>query len=447
MESNEAQEHDPIFVLELDFSGTLIVDDRSQAVSGKVTVAWDGTIRVTFGPIPFLKESSWLLDLTEGKGRMARWVTLDASSDAMSLHTEHLTITSHTPRLAPGGDSTIDLGGEASTLMLRYVADPATSANCALRYRTIGMRGFSQQHAVTDFGEIFLAGLSKIDNYDDIAGRVIVKATQTTPLNEWVSHVDERLEHILRVVALADGKPLFWSIRELFHEKTCVRAEFYGPRHTGNPEDNVFHFLNLKPVLDLAVQKYTPELREKTGIGLAINLFLSHPPHLELRLITAMTALEHLVSVYHKHHSVQPPLDKETFSTLKKALFKTWDEAAATLSSDSGLSRRLARVRDRIGNLNQPTFKDRLWPMLRDYNVPLVGIEDRINPAIDARNDIVHTGLHDAPFEAFYLHVAVLRELLKRIFLTLLGYQGQYQSYLNGPEWLAFPPMDTKIVE
>ena len=67
--------------------------------------------------------------------------------------------------------------------------------------------------------------------------------------------------------------------------------------------------------------------------------------------------------------------------------------------------------------------------------------------SIDARNDIIHTGMHDAPFASFHLHVAVLRELLKRIFLALLKYTGNYQSYLNGPAWIVFPPTDTRVEE
>lgn len=447
MELDGENEQKPVFLLELTFSGKLLVEERAQDVTGTVLVAWDGAIRVRLDPLPLHSESFWLLDLMNDKGRMAQWTTLHGTHGDMKLYTAHLVITSHTPRLSAKGGSIIELSGDASALSISYTPEPPTSENCALRYRTIGMSGFGQQHAVTEVGEIFLAGQSKIENVDDIAGRVIVKATGAAPLHEWIDAADKTLEHILRIVSLADGKALFWSVRELFHQERCVRADFYGPRHTGRPEDNVFHFLNLGPVLKLAVEKYTPDLRESTGIELGIDLFLTHPAHLELRLITAMTALEHLVSIYNKRHPVQPPLDKQLFKLLKKALFEAYDTAAAVLPQNEELGRRVARVRDRIGNLNQPNFKDRLWPMLRDYGVPLVGIEDRINAAVDARNDIVHTGLHDAPFQAFYLHVAVLRELLKRIFLTLLGYEGQYQSYLNGPEWITFPPTDTKIVE
>lgn len=437
----------PPSLLELAFTGQLSDQANSQDVTGTFNIARDGTIGVTLTPIPFIESSSWLLGLMSDRGRTAKWMTLDATSEGKQLRTEYLIITSHTPNLRPEGGSTISLSGQASTLTITYAASPLTSEGCALRYRMIGMRGFGQQRASTDVGEIFLSGQPKIANHDDIAGRVIVKATESQAIDAWIAAADDALEHILKVVSLADGKPLSWSLRELFHNDRLVQITFYGARHTGSPQDNVFHFLDLWPVLTLAVNKYTPALRARTGIELAIDLFLLHPSHLELRLITAMTALEHLVSIHQKSNPVAPPLDDTTFKQLKRALKSAYDDTSRTLTPGDELKKRLARVRERIGNLNHVTFKDRLWPMLRDYGVPLVGIESRINDAIEARHDIVHTGMHAAPFESFYLHVAVLRELLKRIFLTLLCYEGQYQSYLNGPQWLAFPPTDTVIVE
>jgi len=74
--------------------------------------------------------------------------------------------------------------------------------------------------------------------------------------------------------------------------------------------------------------------------------------------------------------------------------------------------------------------------------LPLANIDLRqIKHAIDARNLVVHRGLFRSEKERrLHEYVVLLRELLKRIFLTLLGYKGQYFSLLNGPQWLRFPP-------
>ena len=83
--------------------------------------------------------------------------------------------------------------------------------------------------------------------------------------------------------------------------------------------------------------------------------------------------------------------------------------------------------------------------MLSAYGVPIAGLEDRIKAFIKARQDIIHTGEHDVEFKDFYIHVAVIREVLKRIILALLSYTGNYESFLNGQETVRFPPGDTAI--
>jgi len=79
--------------------------------------------------------------------------------------------------------------------------------------------------------------------------------------------------------------------------------------------------------------------------------------------------------------------------------------------------------------------------MLTTYKVPVIGLEKKIKKAIDARNRTVHEGLYRSDVRGeIYDHVMVLRELLKRIFLTLLQYSGTYQSSLDGMAWKNFPP-------
>jgi hypothetical protein len=158
-----------------------------------------------------------------------------------------------------------------------------------------------------------------------------------------------------------------------------------------------------------------------------------------------MTALEHLISVYTKHHSVPPPLPKPLFDEIRSALETAYDTATNELERDDKLDHAVRRVKERIANISDTTFNDRLFAMLRGYQIPLVGIQEQVTKAVKARHDIIHTGQHEAAFPEFYLHVAVLRELLKRIILTLLRYQGEYISFLNGPEFLEFPPTNVTV--
>jgi hypothetical protein len=156
-----------------------------------------------------------------------------------------------------------------------------------------------------------------------------------------------------------------------------------------------------------------------------------------------MTALEHLTRIYNKQTPVPPSVAPDAFATIiRPALEPAFDDAITNTTHDPERARIL---RNKIAGLNSTVLKQRLDTMLRDYNVRIAGLEKHIDKLVRARNDIIHKGTTDAAFPEFYLHVAVLREVLKRIILTLLKYQGQYISFLNGQEFLEFPPTPTTI--
>jgi hypothetical protein len=113
----------------------------------------------------------------------------------------------------------------------------------------------------------------------------------------------------------------------------------------------------------------------------------------------------------------------------------------STLSKEEKVQETLSQ---RLGMLNQRSLQTNLRTLLTRCAVPVLGIEKEIPSLIKLRNEIVHRG-HKAESglpQPLSYYTAVLRELLTRIFLSLLQYKGEYQSYLNGPEWKKFPPTE-----
>lgn len=100
-------------------------------------------------------------------------------------------------------------------------------------------------------------------------------------------------------------------------------------------------------------------------------------------------------------------------------------------------------AKNKVAEINRYPFKDNLRKFLKEYKVPLDGIDQNIEPAIDVRHKIVHRGIYISgeSTQSVNDHLAILRELLARIFLTLLKYSGEYQSFLNGLEWKKFLPL------
>lgn len=426
--------------------GTLSWPDHEVPVTGSITVTEDGTITIGTGKVPINKDTSWIFDKIPGRGRLASWARLRATTkDGLTIESDHVIMTGRNDRLGPNTSSFI-LHGQLSRLTVHHRPAPHAAANCLLVYHTVGMQGFGVQHATTRLGNIRMAGPAEIVDYDHLAGRIQITAQvhEARTIDEWTTEADDRIAQILLIISLAEGKLLEWSIRQsAMSDRTLFRTDFYGPKHTGTPRDGIGHFLNLQPILDLAATQYTEDLRRNTGIELAIRLLLAQSSHAELQLVTAMTALEHLASIYNKQTPVPPPLPHEAFKTIiRPALEAAFDDAVTNIAHDADGAR---IVRNKIAGINNTVLKQRLEAMLREYNVPVAGLEKHIDDAIRARNDIIHKGTTRAAFPEFYIHVAVLREVLKRIVLTLLKYKGQYISFLNGQEFLEFPPTETTV--
>lgn len=421
-------------------TGELRVTTHTITITADLAVDQHGNATLIAAPIVLTKAHGWLFTIVPSRARLATWSSFQGSDpNGVTISTDHLTIEGDSPSIDPNGSTTVTLRGSIERGTITHRALPATNDGCAVVYHTIGMRGYGAQSTTTSAGPLTLAGATDIDDYDSITGFLKITPPGSQALNDWLEQTDETARHTLKIISLAEGKLLHWSIRHTYDDHQLLQTQLNGAHHTDPPWDGIWHFLNLQPVLDLST-KYNDHLRATTGLELAIELYLIHPTYLELQLLAAMTALEHLVSSYSEHHAVPPPIETYPFKIIKRALQVAYDQATASMTTAG-----TERVRERIANLNHVTFKDKLWRLLATYDVPLDGISDRINPAIDVRHKIVHAGHYLGEFQELDLHVVVLRELLKRVFLTLLEFRGQYESWLNGPEWIAFPPTNITI--
>jgi hypothetical protein len=423
-------------------TGELRLGHQAVTITCRISVEEDGRVSLRTTPMPLATATAWLLEraTSHDQGFLPWWSLIASSREGDEVSSEHLTLYKHT--LAPleqGNTIALELQASRMTITSGSVTN---AADCNVTYHTIGMHGDGVQRATAPEGTINLAGAARPSNQEHLIGYLQISAhkDEQRPLTEWLDACDERAQHVLRIISLADGKNLVWSIRQTKKDEQIIATELYGRRHAGPGRGQIFSPFDLQPILDLAVTNYSPELREQTGIDTAISFFLITSPHIEVQLLIAMAAIEHLTSIHKAHHPVSTPLPCEVFAKVKEDLTRTYDLATASFTIDEKSAK---RVRDKIGTLNQTTFHDDLGSMLQQYKVPAGDLSDRVKRARQARNDIAHRGTCDLDFRAFYDHVRVLQELLTRIFLTLLEYEGKYQSFLDGPSWRRFPPTMT----
>lgn len=395
------------------------------------------------------EETAFLLKVASAKTRFAGWAKIDGvAKDGRRVYSEYVVLDSRTDRLGVSRPS-VSIAGHASRLSIEWLPVPKRNRGLRVSYVTVGMRGFGRQYLRSRVGDVSLVAPAKGDDYDRLAGRFDVIAVGTPrKTDHWIAKCDELAGQILAMVSLAEGRLTLWSIRNVIRSRDdrVLAMEFYGPKGTGRPHDGVGHYLHLQPWVDLA-PRYTSALRRRTGIDVALEWFLIHSAYHEFSLIAAMTALEHLVAKFTAaHRRTALAVHPKTFATIRRSIEPIFTKLSNSLRGSNVGARRKAieSVRSNMRSANRSSFANRLAEMLRAYDVPMGGFEADVRKAIAARNIVIHTGLlhsHEN-YRELYGHVVVLRELLKRIFLSLLGYTGQYFSMLNTWEQKPFPPVD-----
>ena len=100
----------------------------------------------------------------------------------------------------------------------------------------------------------------------------------------------------------------------------------------------------------------------------------------------------------------------------------------------------VTELKGRLGNLNMQSLQSSLRAMLQQYLVPLEGLDGLIRDLVNVRNDIIHRGLHEgsAYQKSLTMYLSAAEELVRRIFLALLDYNGNYQTYFAVAESVPF---------
>lgn len=427
--------------------GKLSWSGSSLEIEFKLSCGRDGGLTILPHPIPLSPQNRFLFDLSATRGRTAeKFVLSGLGPDREQIETKSAYLTHFTTRSNADG-SFIDL--EISTRHLEITwQHPQTSASgetIHLEYLVPGLRGFGSAEVEAPFGKVSVAGATKVEDYTELTGSITITAmlTPNSPEIIQLEQLDTRVRRLLDILSLADGRFMQWSIRRIVSEGQVRSAVLRGPIGSAEPKFPLFSFLHLQPVVKLAVEQYTEELCTATGVDVAMEWFLMHPEYAEARFLTGMTALEHLIYVFGKQHPQGGMLPRNIFKKklrprLRDALDSTFKDLPAEILSEGDT---LEVMSQQLGNLNRRTLRTNLEAFLKCYGVPISDIATEIPSLISLRNHVIHRGrqLEADDSQPLSYSIAVLRELLTRVFLSLLRYRGTYQSFLNGPEWKQFP--------
>jgi hypothetical protein len=208
--------------------------------------------------------------------------------------------------------------------------------------------------------------------------------------------------------------------------------------------------------LDLALRNHAQLLDEKLRIGEAIDWIVPWHVLAEIRLLAAITAFEGLLaghsstngglvpsSCFREH--IRPRLEAVLLDAeVRGAVSAALDTDIASTQVDEVLH----EIVTKLGGLNQRSLSRRLAEFMRHYDVPIDDLPISIVELLRTRNRVVHGGgnVGTTYEERTTGRAAMMREVLRRTLLAMLGYSGHFYSYLGETQWLTFGAPPTRRV-
>jgi len=393
-----------------------------------------GKVTLVFDPLPASSDTRFLYDIFHHPGPTLEPFQLEATHpDGARLSTRAAYIVS----ISSQPDHT-DLEATCYDLEVEFPSSPdQVPIENKVEYLVPGLKAFRVIEVNTPIGLFAVCGAK--DPADSGAPYGVISIDTAIDATEEQELIDDQVSRLLDVLSLANGQLLQWSMRKRFSGSRGVAVHFRTTSSISDQPFPLFPSLHLHPAIETALNNYTPELRQDTGLDVAIAWSLMISRYSEADFLAAMTALEHLIGVYSDKNSLGGIIEKGSFkSTIRPCVEEALRRAFASLGIPSGDDRE-TKMLGKLDDLNR-SLKVCTEAFLTDHGVPVDDLKAGIPQLVRLRNDIVHRG-QASPKNQPHLErrLAVLQELLARVFLTLLRYHGPYCSYLHGYQIKQFP--------
>lgn len=421
--------------------GTLSLEQNGErhqaAITFDVEVDQAGEIWLAIEEQSLTEENFWIQRVSLAPTPVVAALILEGrTAEGTILNSDSVHLTDARTTSTPSS-TTLQLSAKAQRLTAVATNEvDVSSQEYKAEYWVAGLRWFGSKQFSAAEGEIAIAGNTNPEDYSKVTGRVAIRSPlHGRSLDAWLSEIDAAVNRILDVVSFADGHFMRPAVRQVFSGDKFVKADFLGTNQGTPPYKPPLHWLNFSESLPPLIRAYTQDLVDRTGLNVAIEWHLMPHIYNEARFLAQMTAIEHLVDVFSKHSPDSTYIDRKIFnSTVAPAIVSALRQLldGPSLGSEVSSDAKEGMVKSLKG-INRRSLRSNLERMMRDYKVSLDGLEDLIKPLIDVRNDIIHRGLSCPENGTPILgqRVAEAEELVRRIILALLGFQGRYTSWLD----------------
>lgn len=428
------------------FSGSIQSNDSSVPINFCAKISERGEVEFNFEPIALTSETSFILkSMNAEQARLNCFSLSGKSEDGTEFITEDFHINS-APTSEKEGRTHLQLIGKCSkAVFTRTLLD--TILLPTLRIHMKGFQNFHQLVTTCDLGKIAMHGQSSILDADTMTGSITIQSKisiQSADLSAWRIEANKLLEHVHRVMSFASSTLLGLPVIE-FYSNNSLEVTVYSQGKQSSASMRVFHFLDQKNIFETAVKSFFNPPFVVKNLFFAVEWFAMNSSYSEVRLVNAMTVLENLIA---SNLSEEESLvrSKKEFEKVRKDIRRVLKETIKMWSDkDEERAAALKDINEKMPDLNRKTLLKKLNILIERWSVPMHGIkESDISAAKNARDLIVHQGYYDHNLEdELWTHVTIVREIVVRIILTVIGFKGRYISHVDGFHDEQFPPVIT----
>ena len=411
------------------FMGELVIDKQRVPISLTASAGPSGRLELDVEPISPSGTSSGVQALSRSFGKPGNSIDefgLECkTSDGKRLTSDsvHLTEYNH----SSDGLHIKLRTGEASLIMTAH----NTYDRPMLCFSLLGFECFSRVYIVTELGSVVARGATRTMATDNITGWIAAEGLDGSQPRIWRESAEHMLKHLCSVLGFTRGAPLPAPVSE-FYEGDTVEVTFH---ETGGGYASMMpplSHLDLRPIVEAAVNNIKAVDAHRDTFEIAVGWLLVPTTFDEVRFLAGMTALEGLASRL---------LEKKKMSILGSSASRKFAKRVRALvdeQRDFDDSTKDA-IKEKIPELNRRSFVQRIRCLLKQQEVARTSIDDAaLARLVSLRNLIVHQGA--APeCEDLWPSILIIREILVRIVLSMLQFDGTYWCYIGGRHMRRFP--------
>lgn len=419
------------------FSGALGI--QGECVEVRFTAGLDeaGLMLIEFERFPLDQRSAFISTHSYvGGTTFPKFILTGRSEDGTSFCCDNLILASLKSKTDFAVDERTTLAPEVGYSTATFNLSVDLVEVPILTWHLKGFESFRELRAACPLGFVKMAGVKDAKGLDAMTGELVVRAdAQPADLAAWRLKAEELCSHVRHIMSFAASTLFGGPVRE-FRNGTALSVDVFLNSGGGAPSFPVFSSLSLDAIFECAVKSYFEPPIDVKNLKFAIKWFCMKASYREATLITAMTVLENLID---SNLSEQDTLvlPEKTFEKLRRALSAEIKSQSKDWASEQG--ERDAYVKElcvRLSELKRRSLMDKIALLAERWGVDLNGIPDGgIQEAKRARDHVVHRG-HYQPKNGssrdLHDHVLTIREVVVRFVLAAIGFEGNYQSYLDG---------------